>query len=150
MTQCHVNVYGLLRVICFPWQAYHVYPELVLPLRIARHLQVAARCFTPSLSHLFTFSPLHFVSLPYQKANCYAVDGVCYPTNYWCLHQRFLPWTIINTCFQSRNECWMRTERWTLVVRTLCASVGIYRLWVWSRWCGMLFHVTWNAVPDDM
>ena len=30
------------------------------PFRMARHLQVAARCFTPRSSHLFIFSPLHF------------------------------------------------------------------------------------------
>ena len=191
---------------------------------MARHLQVAARCFTPRSSHLFTFLPLHFcfpalptdqplrgsgrnstwaymgccelyvfpgwpimfipnsrihlewhdtykllpnalhpalliflpfypftfVSQPFQQTNRYAVVGALYPPSYSCLHQRCLSWTFINTCFQSRNECWMRTERWTLVVRTLCPSVGIYRLWVCSRWCGMLFHVIWNAVPDDM
>ena len=42
------------------------------PFRIARHLQVAARCFTPSFSHLFTFSPLHFCfpALPTDQPLC--------------------------------------------------------------------------------
>ena len=141
---------GCCELYVFPSRPIMFIPNSRIHLEWPDTYKLLPDALHPALLIFSPFHPFTFVSLPCQRTNRYAVDGALYPPCYSCLHQRFLPWTIINTSFQNWNECWTRTGRRALVVRTLCSSVGIYRLWVCSRWCGMLFHVIWNDVPDDM
>ena len=136
-----MNVYGLLRVICFPWQAYHVYPELVLPLRIARHLQVAARCFTPSLSHLFTFSPLHFVSLPFQRTNRYTVVGAMPLERIWVVASYMF--SLAGLSYLSRTHAPFRIAR-HLQVAARCFTPSFSHLFTFSP-----LHFCFPALPTD-
>ena len=83
MTQCHVNVYGLLRVICFPWQAYHIYPELTLHLEWPDTYKLLPDALHPAHLIFSPFHPFTFVSLPYQQTNRYAVDGAMLLERIW-------------------------------------------------------------------
>ena len=57
---------------------------------------------------------------------------------------------LLDACFSNQNEYRLVFENSSLIFNELCSCVAVKGKRLCSRWCGILFQMTWNPVPVDL